>query len=114
MIIERLIEDLGKGMAKMLLNKKDKKEEKIELDNLDSSDTLFIFLKKLVFEGKYNEAEDLLFKEVNKSPSEELYNVGIKFYNLLLEKTDEELMKMNFSREEIYQGMEDLKYEVKR
>lgn len=33
----------------------------------------------------------------------------MEFYNALLQKSDEELNESNFSREEIYQGLDDIK-----
>lgn len=110
MIIERLIDDFGKGMSKILFNKeKDKDGEKVDLENLDSNDTLLMLLKRLIYKGEYNKAEDLLFKELEKSKSNEIYNIGVKFYNLMLERSDEELEKGDFSRDEIYRGLEDMK-----
>ena len=33
----------------------------------------------------------------------------IEFYTLLMSKNDEELERLNFAREEIYEGIEDIK-----
>lgn len=96
----------GEGV---LLKSDFKNDEDMNLNDLDSSDMLLVLLRKLVYEGKINEAEDKLFKEIESKPFEGIYNVGIKFYNMLLEKSDEELNKANFSRDEVYQGISDIK-----
>ena len=39
----------------------------------------------------------------------EIYEIGEKMYSLLANKSEEELKKYNFSKEEIDLGLEDLK-----
>ena len=51
----------------------------------------------------------MLFKEAEKNPSIEIYEIGEKMYSLLANKSEEELKKCNFSKEEIDLGLEDLK-----
>ncbi|WP_291578923.1 DUF6483 family protein [Clostridium sp. UBA6640] len=106
--ILRLAEDLGKFAAKVLLHKEQEEYENINLDSLSSEEILHILLKKLVFEGKYNEAENILFEELHKNPSNDLISIGKDFYNILLSKSDEELIKGKFSREEVLQGLKDM------
>lgn len=50
-----------------------------------------------------------LFKELENNYSTELFDLATEFYNQLLSKSDEELHMSNFSREEIYQGLRDIK-----
>lgn len=107
--ILRLAEELGKFAAKALLHKEQEEYENINLDSLSSEEILNILLKKLIREGKYNEAENILFEELNKNPSDDLVNIGKKFYNVLLSKNDEELIRGNFSRQEVLQGLKDMK-----
>ncbi|WP_461612056.1 DUF6483 family protein [Clostridium sp. Marseille-QA1073] len=106
--ILRLAEDLGKFAAKVLLDKDQEEYGNINLSSLSSEEILQILLKKLVLEGKYNEAENVLFEELNKNPSDDLVNIGKDFYNDLLSKSDEELIKGDFSREEVLQGLKDI------
>ncbi|AAO35994.1 hypothetical protein CTC_01436 [Clostridium tetani E88] len=108
MNIEKLIEELGKSIGKTILNKKEESSKKINIDQMDSTDIFKIIFNKLFREGNYNKAEDLLFDELEKNNSSEVYEIAIEFYNSLLKKTDEELNKRNFSREEIYKGLEDI------
>lgn len=108
MNIEKLIEELGKSIGKTILNKKEESSKKINIDQMSSTDIFKIIFNKLFREGNYNKAEDLIFDELKKNNSSEVYEIAIEFYNSLLKKTDEELNKRNFSREEIYKGLEDI------
>jgi hypothetical protein len=81
--------------------------EEIDWEAVSSQDILPILVKRLVLEGKYNEAENIIFDELNRNPSTEIYDIAKNFYNILLSKSDEELEKADFSREEIYMGLED-------
>lgn len=49
----------------------------------------------------------MIAQKKNNSP--EIYEIAFDFYNSLLKKSDEELLKNNFSREEVYQGFRDMK-----
>jgi len=109
MNIEKLINDLAKNMAETILNKEEESSTKINLNDIGSGDILQIILKRLVNNGEYNKAENILFEVLNKNNSLEIYQIAVGFYNLLLEKSDEELGKGNFTREEVYQGLEDIK-----
>ena len=109
MNIEKLINDLAKNMAETILNKEEESSTKINLNDIGSGDILQIILKLLVNNGEYNKAENILFEVLNKNNSLEIYQIAVGFYNLLLEKSDEELGKGNFTREEVYQGLEDIK-----
>ncbi len=93
----------------MLLNKNEKKRESVEFGQVNSIEILRGVLKRLVEEKNYNKAEDILFNELENKTSEELCNVAAEFYNLLLEKSDDDLKDGNFSKEEAQQGLEDIK-----
>lgn len=114
MNLEELFKNLGKAGAKILLNKEEKKSEVINLDQISSADILPGVLKKLVSEGQYNKAEDMLFREWSEDSTEGMYSIAVDFYGLLLEKTDEELRRGNFSREEIYQGLSEIEDKMKK
>lgn len=82
--------------------------ELINYEELSDKDILIIILKKLINENKYNEAEDTLFDKVDEIPLDIMKEVGEWFYSTLMKKSDEDLLKGNFSRGEILQGREDL------
>lgn len=109
MNIEKLINELGKSIAKTALHKKEDNRGNLNLNEIGSSNVIQIILKHLINKGEFNEAENMLFEEINKDNSKELYYIAIDFYNLLLEKSDDELEKANFTREEIVQGLQDIK-----
>lgn len=106
--ILRITESIGKISAKIFFNKEPKEFENIKQGSMSGEDILPILLKRLVLQGKYNEAENILFEELHRSPSNGLVNIGKDFYNLLLSKSDEELIKASFPREEIFQGLKDI------
>jgi len=107
--IEKIIKDIRRVGAKVLLNKTEKKRESVEFGKVNSIEILRGVLKRLVEEKNYSKAEDMLFNELGNKTSEELYNIAVEFYNLLLEKSDDDLKGGNFSKEEAQQGLEDIK-----
>jgi hypothetical protein len=109
MNLKRLLMDIGKVGAKVLFNKKEKGSEKVNINKIGSTDIFQMLLNRLVSEGNYNKAENMLFNEFNNNNSYDMHQIAVDFYNLLLEKSDEELFRGNFSRKEIYQGLEDIK-----
>ena len=105
MSIKKSIDDLGKLFGKNIL----KDDKKADAEKIGSTDLFKIILNKLFYEGNYDKAEDLIFDELEKNDSPEVYEIAVEFYNTLLKKSDEELNESNFSREEIYQGLDDIK-----
>ncbi|HHD2754277.1 TPA: DUF6483 family protein [Clostridium perfringens] len=91
-----------------LLNK-DGENDFLLADTYSKDDIFWITLRGLISKGKIDEAEDMLFREAEKNPSMEVYEIGEKMYNLLYKKSEEELEKYNFSKEEIDLGLKDLK-----
>lgn len=114
MDIEKLIKEIGKSIGKIICNKKEENNEKINIEQMSPIDIFKIILTKVVHEGDYNKAEDLIFDELEKNNSQEVYEIAIDFYNSLIKKSDEFLRKSNFPREEVYQGLKDIeKFKVK-
>lgn len=109
MDLEKLIQELGKSIGKIICNNKEESSEKINIDQMSSTDIFKIIFIKTVHERNYNKAEDMIFDELGKNNSKEIYEMAIKFYNSLLQKSDEHLTQSKFSREEIYKGLKDIK-----
>ncbi|AVQ44927.1 DUF6483 family protein [Clostridium botulinum] len=105
MSIKKSIDDLGKLFGKTIL----KNDKNIDTEKIGSTDLFKIILNKLFYEGNYDKAEDLIFEELEKNDSPEVYEISVEFYNALLKKSDEELNEGNFARDEIYQGLDDIK-----
>lgn len=104
MSIKKSIDDLGKLFGKTIL----KDDKKADAEKIGSTDLFKIILNKLFYECNYDKAEDLIFDELEKNDSPEVYEIAVEFYNTLLKKSDEELNESNFAREEIYQGLDDI------
>ncbi|MDU5105711.1 MULTISPECIES: DUF6483 family protein [unclassified Clostridium] len=81
----------------------------VNLEDTGSSEILRIILKSLITKKEYNKAENVLFEEIEKNKSEANYKVALDFYEELLEKSNEDLLENNFSKEEVLQGLKDLK-----
>lgn len=109
MDIEKLIQELGKSIGKIICSKKEESSKKINIEQMSSTDIFKIIFIKAVHEGNYNKAENLIFDELEKNNSPEVYEMAIEFYNSLLEKSDKLLEQSDFSRKEIYQGLLDIK-----
>lgn len=109
MDIQKLIEELGRSIGNVISNKKEESSKKINIEQMYSTDIFKIIFNKFFHKGDYNKAEDLIFDELKKNNCSEVYEVATEFYEALLKKSDEVLNNSNFSREEIYQGLEDIR-----
>lgn len=108
-IVEEVAEAIKRMVAKLLFGKSFDNYEEIIINHSIEEEVLLITLKRLVFEGKVNEAEDMLFENAKNNKVENLSYVVIEFYTMLMSKSDEELEKINFTKEEIYDGINDIK-----
>ena len=109
MNIEKLINELSRNFGKALMKKEEDNMQVTNLENNGSSEILRIIIKSLLVKKEYNRAENILFEEIEKDKSEGNYKVAIDFYEELLTKSDEDLKENNFSKEEVLQGLKDLK-----
>ena len=100
-IVDKIFNEIKLMVARLLLGKKYSEYEEEEV--------ILITLKRLVFQGNVNEAEEILFDKAKSVNSENMQYIAIEFYTMLMEKTDEELEAMNFSKQEVYQGIEDIR-----
>jgi len=108
----RQIESMARGIAKILFDK-DTSMDMYVYDIMDRTrytepDILHDKLKELLIDLKLNEAEDLLFDNIDTENKNYLL-VALDFYIRLNELEDDTLEKNNFSRDEIYSGMSDVK-----
>lgn len=106
-IIQQMIEGAAAIAAKILTGKQTKKTEIIVQQSM-GTENLSIMLNDLIRQGKYNDAENLLFEQLEIYPTIDIYNVGLEFYECLSDLSDEELAKSSYSREEILQGVQDM------
>lgn len=111
--ILRIAESMGKVVGKLVFNKDQGEAESINIEAMNEKDILRILLKKLFIEGKYDKAENILFKQMERTPSQDIVNIGKEFYSQLLLKSDKELTKGNLSRREVFQDLGDLERTLK-
>ncbi len=90
-------------------------EEKNDI-KISEDDLFLIIISKYINDGKINEAENLIFEHINGCRSAINFEIALSFYRKLSQWSDEQLSKVNFSREEIIDGITEVKsmYEIKR
>ena len=98
----RLIHEMVRTIIKLIFNI-DEKTVDIEQELKETSD-LYIRLVRLADAGKINEAENLLYEQLETGQPEYL-QAALGFYDHLNDYTEEFLDKADFSREEIKSGL---------
>lgn len=104
--IIRQIKEIVKMTLKLFANK-DIEMPSVEILQDEASQNVLDRLKRLIDEGKINEAENELFKIVGSKEYSYL-KISMLFYSYLNEKDDEFLENNNFSREEVQKGLKDV------
>ena len=100
----RMIKDLTKSIAHIILGKSEIEYELPEKENYSRVDCLYVKLLELVNSGKINESENLLFDELNTSDMRQ-FEMAMSFYLYLNDFGDYFLEKNNYSRDEISDGI---------
>lgn len=112
--ISRQIEIVARSLAMIFLGK-DLPVNSMSLNAevpevIISDDDLFCFtLKKYIKDGEINKAEDTLFDRIKLNKSSTNMNIAIAFYSDLNQLDEHTLNKHNFSKQEIVEGLEDVK-----
>ena len=105
--ILRMIKDLTKSIAHLILGKSEIEYELPKESEYSRVDTLYVKLIELVNMGQINEAEDLLFDEINPSDMRQ-FEMAMSFYLYLNDFGDDYLEKNNYSRDEITEGIRSI------
>lgn len=105
--ILRMINDLAKSIAFIVLGKNDIEYELPSKDEYSRVDYLYVKLLELVNNGKINEAEDMLFDEINTSDMRD-FEMALSFYLYLNDFGDDYLEKNDYSRDEISEGIRSI------
>ena len=107
--IMRLIHGIAQVLARLLLGKQMEQEGEIASALNREATQKNDFLKKMIDEGKINEAEEILFDLLENASWEDKQKaaLALSFYDHVNEKEDEFLERANFTREEIIEGLED-------
>lgn len=110
--IIRLIK-AGVKMAMALFAGKDAVKSDIDAGNfnmkLSEDELLEIMIRKYLSEGKVNEAEDILFEALKFRRTKRNLETALFFYGELSKWDEDKLLKYNFSKLEVEQGLEDVK-----
>ena len=105
--ILRMIKDLTKSIAHLILGKSEIEYELPKESEYSRVDTLYVKLIELVNLGQINEAEDLLYDEINPSDMRQ-FEMAMSFYLYLNDFGDDYLEKNNYSRDEITEGIRSI------
>jgi hypothetical protein len=74
---------------------------------VSETDLLYLQLTSLVNDGRINEAENLLFEQID-TENKRYLELAIDFYSKLNDMSDKDLEKAGFTREEIDEGLKDV------
>lgn len=105
--IMRIIKNLIKSLARVFFGKNVAVYELSGNKEYIQSDNLHQKLLVLLSDGQINEAENLLFAELDPKKNRQMM-VAIDFYQRLNDLDDEFLKTNSFSREEIEEGLQDI------
>jgi len=104
----RQIEGITTAIAELVFNKPSSRYEmQTEIRHSDS-DLLYILLCNMLETKNINGAEDLLFDTIEVN-NHDHFLIAVDFYDKLNKMTDKELNKADFSRNEIEQGLNEVK-----
>lgn len=101
--IIRLIQQMVRTILKLLFNM-DKKEDMIIFED-EKTEQIYNQLLELVNQGMINEAENMLYEQLDTNNTAEL-KMGLLFYEYLNELSDETLEQCDYKREEIRMGIQ--------
>ncbi|KGF10589.1 hypothetical protein HMPREF1639_08115 [Peptostreptococcus sp. MV1] len=107
-LVDRMESQKREMVYKELLGKKYSSLNDFDLVYTPMEEITLISVKRLLFEGKIGQAEDLLFSSIEKNKSKNSIFIAGEFYTLLMEMSDKELEEKNFSRGEIIAGIKDI------
>ncbi len=113
--VTRQIKSLSKALSTIMFDKALPENMMNEKGIISEEDFLSYRIRKLIKDGKINEAENILFNEIKNYKSEENLKIALKFYEELNKLDDEILEKDNFLRIEILEGLDEIKniYSIK-
>lgn len=105
--VMRQIRDMVRMLAKIVLGRDTIEYEDNENMKFSEMSHIYTDLIRMVDEGKINEAENLLFDEINKDENKS-FEMALRFYDYLNSLSDVYLEENNYSREEVKEGVQNL------
>lgn len=109
--ILKQIEMSTKFLAKLIFGK-ESPEYKLQYDEIANAkpiDLLCLTLRRMIDEGEINEAENLLYDNIEREARAEYLEIAIDFYDRLSKLSADRLDECDFSRAEIFEGLENVK-----
>lgn len=112
--MERQIEAIGNTFAAILFGK-DKVKTILDVDEENDSatemedDILERMVKKHLADKNFNEAENIIFDSIEKQKTARRFELALNFFNEANEYSEEVLNSLNYSHEEIEEGIFHLK-----
>ena len=106
-VIMRQVRDRARMLAKILFGKDTPTYELEQNEIQTSSDDLYSRLIAMVKQGKINQAENVLYDELDRDEDSTI-EVALGFYDYLNELPTEFLAMNEYSREEINEGIKAL------
>lgn len=103
----RLIKTMVRALASLIFGKQVKFYELEQELKADSSDSLYVRLIHMADAGQINEAENLLYDELEAGTANSM-KTALAFYDYLNEFSDAFLEEHNYSRAEIMDGIRAL------
>jgi len=100
----RQIKSIADAIAAIIFRKTEVAYEIQDKANHTEADTLFLRLTDMLDNSNINEAEDLLFEEIKPNDTNYLL-LAVDFYQRLNNKSDDQLERCGFSRDEIEDGL---------
>ena len=106
----RQIEDIAQFLGKTLFQKQTQIIPMFdEQGNLLASGFLFRRLCDMLEKGEVNQAENILFDAIEKTPTPEYLQVGLQFYQKLQAWSAQKLEAAHFTPAEILDGLQEIK-----
>lgn len=105
--ILRQIQSMAQALAKIMFRKDTTRYELPAESERSAADFLYLRLKKLIGEGELNQAENLLFDQLDTSDLRYL-ELAVDFYSELNRFDNRYLDAHDFSRSEIQQGLQEI------
>jgi len=109
--IMRQVENIAKMLGQLVFHKRlDTVEIFDAFGNVTTEGLLWHKLKHMIVLGQINEAENLLFAEIEETNSVHLLPVAVAFYRELSELSENRLAECNYSPDEIVSGLQSVEH----
>lgn len=110
--LKRVIKGIGQMLIAISIGKS-AIESNIDEDKhtvaISEDDLLELMIKRYISDGKINEAENMLFEAIISRKSVKDLEIALYFYEEINKWDEHKLEKFNFSRQEVVEGLKDVK-----